>query len=102
MIKFISKEAPRYRADYFKAKISSVSSSGSNQVHIASPFDRNYMEESKAEAAKKAYQRSLADTSKVAYALVSIKDREVVLQDVLIDGVSIKDIVDSAVINLAD
>lgn len=91
-IKFILKEAPQYEVDYFKAKIRSVSSSGSNQVRIAYPFNRYYMEESKAEAAEKAYRRSQADTSKLTYALVSIKDGEVVLQDVLIDGVSIKDI----------
>ncbi|MGZ2369456.1 class D beta-lactamase [Ancylomarina sp. YFZ004] len=90
-IKFISKEAPEYKVDYFKAKIRSVSS---NQVRISYPFNRYYMEESKAEAAEKAYRRSQADTRKLTYALVSIKDGEVVLQDVLIDGVSIKDIVE--------
>ncbi|WP_372641596.1 GDYXXLXY domain-containing protein [Ancylomarina sp.] len=93
-IKFISKEAPQYKADYFKAKIRYVSSNGSNQVRIAYPFNRYYMEESKAEAAEKAYRKSQADTSKVAYSLVRIKDGEAVLQDVLIDGVSIKDIVE--------
>jgi len=93
-IKSISKEAPQYKADYFKAKISSVSSGGSNNVRIAYPFNRYYMEESKAEAAEKAYRKSQADTNKPAYALVSIKNGEVVLQDVLIDGVSIKDIVE--------
>ncbi len=92
-IKSISKEAPQYKADYFKAKISSVSSGGSNEVRIAYPFNRYYMEESKAEAAEKAYRKSQADTSKSAYALVRVKDGEVVLQDVLIDGVPIKDIV---------
>jgi len=93
-IKSISKEAPQYKVDYFKAKIRYVTSNGSNQVQIAYPFNRYYMEESKAEAAEKAYRKSQADTSKVAYALVSIKDGEAVLKDVLIDGVSIKDIVE--------
>jgi uncharacterized membrane-anchored protein len=93
-IKFISKEAPQYKVDHFKAKIRSVSSSGSNQVRIAYPFNRYYMEESKAEAAEKAYRELQRDTSHVAYATVSIKDGKALLKDVLIDGVSIKDIVE--------
>jgi len=93
-IKLISKEIPQYKVDYFKAKLSFVGSSGSNKVRVTYPFNRYYMEESKAEAAEKAYRKSQADTSKVAYALVSVKDGEAVLQDVLIEGVSIKDIVE--------
>lgn len=93
-IKFLSKETPKYKADYLKAKISFVSSGGSNQVRIAYPFNRYYMEESKAEAAEKAYRQSQADTSKLTYALVSIKNGEAVLQDVLIGGIPIKDMVE--------
>ena len=93
-IKLISKETPQNKADYFKAKISSVGSGASNKVRIAYPFNRYYMEETKALAAEKAYRKFQRDTSHVAYALVNIKDGEALLKDVLIDGVSIKDIVE--------
>ena len=57
------------------------------------PFDRYYMEESKAYDAELTYRKSQLDTSQIAYALVSIKDGEAVLKDVLINGVSIREIV---------
>jgi len=64
----------------------------SGRVRVSYPFDRFYMEESKAYDAEMAYQESQADTSVTAYALVSIKDGEAVLKDVLIDGIPIMEI----------
>ena len=60
-------------------------------ISIQFPFDRFYMEEFKAPAAEKAYRESNRDTSVVTYALVYIKDGDVVLEDVVMDGISIKD-----------
>ncbi len=51
------------------------------------------MEESKASDAEEIYAKSLQDTTQLTYALVSIKNGDAVLKDVLIDGVSIKEIV---------
>ena len=57
------------------------------------PFNRFYMDESKALAAENLYFESLADTTKKTYAVVYIQDGEAVLQDVQINGESIADLV---------
>ncbi|HMB62545.1 MAG TPA: hypothetical protein VKN36_05700, partial [Eudoraea sp.] len=57
------------------------------------PFDRFYMEESKANEAELTYRQSQRDTSKITYALVRIKNGEAVLKDVMIDGISIRELV---------
>ena len=92
-IKSVSKEKPTDSQNFLKAKVSAVSSDGTNKLTIYFPFDRYYMEESKASDAEVIYAKSLRDTTKVTYALVSIKNGDAVLKDVLIDGVSIKEIV---------
>jgi hypothetical protein len=51
------------------------------------------MEESKAEEAELIHRKSQQDKSQVTYALVSIKDGDAVLKDVLINGTSISEIV---------
>ena len=60
-----------------------------SKLLIEFPFDRFYMEESKAYDAELTYNRTLPDTSQVAYALVNIKNGESVLKDVMINGISI-------------
>jgi len=56
------------------------------------PFDRFYMEESKASLADAAYQEARRDTSKVTYALISIHNGEGIVEDVIIDGKPIKQV----------
>lgn len=90
-IKSVSKEKPTAHQDFLKAKVYSVS--GNNKLTIDYPFDRFYMEESKAYDAELAYRKTQIDSSKTTYALVKIKDGEAVLKDVLIDGISIREIV---------
>jgi uncharacterized membrane-anchored protein len=85
----ITGEKPSGSQHYLKAKVSYYYS---GRVRVNYPFDRFYMEESKAYDAELAYQESQADTTITAYALVSIKDGESVLKDVLIDGVPIREI----------
>lgn len=92
-ISSVSKEEPPASQDFLKAKVGNVFGDGSKKLVIDYPFDRYYMEESKAYDAELTYQRSQADTNQVAYALVSIKEGEAVLKDVLIDGVPIREIV---------
>lgn len=89
----VSKEKPSENQNFLKANVSTVSSDGTNKLNIYFPFDRYYMEESKAYDAELVYTKSLQDTTQVTYALVSIKNGEAVLKDVLIDGISIKEIV---------
>ena len=92
-IKSVSKEKPTDIQDFLKATVSAVSSDGTNKLTVYFPFDRYYMEESKASDAEVIYAKTLQDTTKLTYALVSIKNGDAVLKDVLIDGVSIKEII---------
>ena len=92
-IDFVTKEKPAESIDYVIAKIDFVSGSRNKTINISYPFDRFYMEESKAYDAEKEYIKSQRDTSKTTYALVRIKDGEAVLKDVFIDEISIREIV---------
>jgi len=91
-IKSVSKSKPVSNQDFLKAKVRFVTYDGS-KLTIDFPFDRFYMEESKAYDAELTYRRALPDTSQVAYALVNIKNGESVLKDVMINGISIREIV---------
>lgn len=86
----VSKDKSAFTQDFLKAKVSWVNG---NKLTVEYPFDRYYMEESKAYDAELEYRESQIDTTRIAYALVSIKDGEAVLKDVLIDGIPIREIV---------
>lgn len=92
-IQSVSKEKPNNTPDFLKVKVRYVTENGSNKLTIDYPFDRYYMEESKAYEAELAYRESQIDTNQQAYALVGIKYGEAVLKDVLINEVSIKEII---------
>ncbi len=91
-IKSISKVKPPGEVEYVKAKVGFITND-SGKISIDYPFDRYYMEESKAYEAELVYRGSSRDTSQVAYALVNIKNGEAVLKDVKINGQSIREIV---------
>ena len=61
---------------------------------IEYPFNRFYVEESKASKAEGLYTNSQMDTSQVAYALVRVKMGKAILQDVRINERSIVDLVE--------
>lgn len=92
-IQSVSKEPPTDKQDFLKTKVSYISSNGSNQLTIDYPFNRYYMEESKAYDAELTYRESQLDSNQIAYALVNIKEGEAVLKDVLINGIPIREIV---------
>lgn len=94
-IESVSKEMPEGHPDVIKAKVRDVREDAPRKVIIDYPFNRFYMEESKAAEAEITYRQLMADTSRVTYALVSIKDGEAVLSDVQIDGISISGIVNN-------
>ncbi len=89
----VSKEKPKDNQDYIKAKVDFVTDDGSNKLTIFYPFDRYYMEETKALKAEQTYIQAQIDTNQITYALIRIKDGDAVLKDVLIDGISIKEVV---------
>lgn len=86
----VSTSKPNRTNEYVRAKIAYISDT---KLTIEYPFDRYYMEESKANAAEIVYAESQIDSNQIAYALVNIKKGEAVLKDVVIDGKSIKDLV---------
>lgn len=92
-IKTVSKTKPTNNQDFIKANVSFITENDPRTLTINYRFDRYYMEESKAYDAELTYIRSQQDTSKVTYALVSIKNGDAVLKDVLIDGTSIRKLV---------
>ncbi|MEX0966863.1 MAG: GDYXXLXY domain-containing protein [Bacteroidia bacterium] len=92
-INSVSKEKPDESEDFLKAKVWFVSGDTTNILTVQYPFDRYYMEESKAYPAELAYIDSQQNDSLETYALVRIKNGEAVLKDVLIDGISINEIV---------
>ncbi|MBK6962859.1 MAG: GDYXXLXY domain-containing protein [Bacteroidales bacterium] len=88
-IKSISREKPAGTQDFVTAKVGNLIYNDTLQVIIEYPFVRFYMEESKAPRAEIEYNNALRDSTRVTWALVSIKNGEAVLKDVLIDGVSV-------------
>ncbi len=91
-VKSIHREKPEGTDSYLKTTVRYVSYNP-DKVHLEYPFDRFYMEESKALPAEQAYAKASRDDESVAYALVNIKNGEAVLKDVHIDGVPIREIV---------
>lgn len=82
--------------DYLELPVQSVSDNNENYILIDLPFNRFYMEESKAYEAELIYRKSMNDTTKVTYALVSVERGEAVLEDVMINETSISDLVVSS------
>lgn len=63
--------------------------SSDSQVWLDYPFDKFYMEESKAPLAEDLYFEMSRDEAQHVYAVVYVKDGKAVLEDVQINGVSI-------------
>ena len=91
-IDYISKKKPSPGIDFIKAKVDFVLNDPVKTINIAYPFDRFYMEESKAYNAEQEYRESQLDSTKTTYALVSIKDGDAVLKDVFIDEIPLGDL----------
>jgi uncharacterized membrane-anchored protein len=94
-VQSVARVKPESEANYVTAKVSYTLSDDDNNdtLIISYPFDRFYMKESKAYKAELKYRQSLQDTNLVTYTSVFVKNGEAVLKDVLINGISIKNIV---------
>lgn len=88
-ISSVQKDKPEGNADYVKVKVDQVSK---NKLSVNFPFNRFYMEESKAQTAEDITREASRDTEKQTYALVNIKNGEAVLRDVLINGISVREL----------
>ncbi len=91
-IKSISRSAPESAIDYVQAKVG-YTWKRQDYINIEYSFNRFYMEESKAYAAEVAYRNAARDRKAEAYALVHIRNGDPIVKDVLIDGVSIREVV---------
>lgn len=91
----VSKEPPSDGTNYVKAIVDYFSNIKNQYptVHIHYPFDRFYMEESKAYEAELTYQKAQRDSTQIAYGLVYIKDGNAVLENVILNGIPIKEVV---------
>ena len=94
-IESVSKTRPNSGLDYFQASVRYVTGTEEPTLTIEFPFDRYYMEESKAYEAEVVYRESRRDTSVTAYAVVKVKEGQSVLEDVMINGISIREVVKS-------
>lgn len=90
-------DPPAEGSDYVNARVNYIQDyDDSQKIWIEYPFDRYYMEDSKAYEAEITAREAQRDTSRTAYAVVHVKAGEAVLADVMIDGVSIREIVKKA------
>lgn len=92
-IESISHFEPENTDDFVKCKVNYYNRYNESFVYLEYPFEKYYMEESKAPKAEIAYRESARDTAQNTYALVNVKHGDAVLRDVLINDVSIKTIV---------
>ncbi|MEM8845949.1 MAG: GDYXXLXY domain-containing protein [Bacteroidota bacterium] len=97
IIDSVSRKEPQQTQDFVKAEVGFINSYQVDKVtmNIRYPFERFYMEESKAYDAEITYRETRRDTTKTAYALVNVKEGDAVLKDVLIDGVPIAELVNT-------
>jgi len=91
IIQSVSCNTPVNSLSIVKAKVGYADSGGS--VDIQYPFDKFYLEESKAADAERAYWEANSDSTQVAYALVAIKNGTAALKDVIINEKSVVDLV---------
>lgn len=86
------KSKPEAPGDSFiKARMRSYIGGKEPEIFLQYPFQRFYMEETKAPEAERAYWEAMRDTSQTPYALVRVKDGTASLVDVFVDGVSVKE-----------
>ena len=89
----MEKVEPIDEKHYVKATIRRVWGQNSTQVSIRYPFERIYMEETKAPKAEALFRDLWRDSSTTVYGLVVINQGRAALEDVFVDGVSISDAV---------
>jgi len=94
----VVRELPAESDDCVKAKLNYVATKKDStktiqELNLEYPFERFYMEESKAPLAESMYWEVSRDTTKVTYASVNIQNGQAVLKDVFIGDVSIRELV---------
>jgi uncharacterized membrane-anchored protein len=86
----LSKEEPAANIDYIRVRAQYPQQvNDSTHVGVEYDFNRFYMDEKKAPIAEELYRESRRDSLQATWAVVRIKDGAAVLEDVMINGVSI-------------
>jgi len=91
----LEKVAPIDEKHFVKAEIARVWGKDPVQVRIKYPFERFYMEETKAPRAEAIFRDLWNDATTMVYGVVVINEGKAALEDVLVDGVSIKEAVET-------
>ena len=94
----VVRELPAESNDCVKAKLNYVATKKDStktiqELNLEYPFERFYMEESKAPLAESMSWEVSRDTTKITYASVNIQNGKAVLKDVFIGDVSIRELV---------
>ncbi len=93
-IKDIQPTAPNTaKNNYFKARSNNYTRENIIQLHYS--FDEFYMNEFKAPKAENLQREIAQDSTKNVYAVVHIKDGEVVLKDVEVDGIPLRELLNT-------
>lgn len=79
--------------DYIKVWISYVYEENPGAVVFEYPFERFYLEESKASEAERLYWESRSDSTQQVYATIRVRDGQAALENVMINDRPIADIV---------
>ncbi|MBT1710865.1 GDYXXLXY domain-containing protein [Fulvivirgaceae bacterium PWU5] len=79
--------------DYIKVRISYVDSGTPATVMFEYPFERFYLEESKASEAERLYWESRSDSTQQVYAMIRVRNGQAALENVMVNDRPIADIV---------
>jgi uncharacterized membrane-anchored protein len=92
----LSIDRPTEVGDFLLASVGTViNNEGSKRIYVDYPFDRYYVQEYKAPKAEKLYRERSRNNGNISWALVRILEGEAALEDVMIDGVSIQELLQS-------
>lgn len=91
-IESVARVKPDSNSDFLKLKTSGFNTE-QKKLFLNYPFDRYYLNESKAPKTEEFYNRSLSDTNNVTYALVAIKDGEGAIKNLFINDKPIEEII---------
>ena len=78
--------------NFVKAKVYYIESYNPTVIRLQYPFEKFYLEESKAPAAEAAYIKASRSKDTNTYALVSVYKGDAALQDVIVNGKSVRDL----------
>lgn len=90
----ISRQMPHSNEHYFECEIVDLPMSGERVARLQFPFNRYYMQEGKAQQAEDLYRQNAQSDDKVLYALVFVRAGSATLQEVLVDGESLEDMIE--------